>query len=104
MNTRDAVDDAYKAAVAVADKDWFKLTSSRDQLQLLKDLGFRPAEVQCGLEVVERNLKRINPSEKSWTPRQVFLFSGHMIDAPDRKDARFPADKEAIAAKASLRS
>ena len=100
MNTRDAVDDAYKAAVAVADKDWFKLTSSRDQLQLLKDLGFRPAEVQCGLEVVERNLKRINPSEKSWTPRQVFLFSGHMIDAPDRKDARFPADKEAIAAKA----
>ncbi|HEX9663510.1 MAG TPA: TRAFs-binding domain-containing protein, partial [Candidatus Binatia bacterium] len=100
VNTQDAVDDAYKAAVAVADKDWFKLTSSRDQLQLLKDLGFRPAEVQCGLEVVERNLKRINPPEKSWTPRQVFLFSGHMIDAPDRKDPRFPADKEAIAAKA----
>ena len=50
------MDDAYKAAVAVADKDWFKLNSSRDQLQLLKDLGFRPEEVQCGLEVVERNL------------------------------------------------
>ncbi|MGH7929447.1 MAG: TRAFs-binding domain-containing protein [Candidatus Binatia bacterium] len=100
VNSKSAVDDAYKAAVAVADKDWFKLTSSRDQLQLLKDLGFRPAEVQCGLEVVERALKRINPPEKSWTPRQVFLFSGHMIDAPGREEPRFPADKEPIAAQA----
>ena len=30
-------------------------------------------------------------------PRKVFLFSGHMIDAPDRKSPRFPADKVAIA-------
>lgn len=34
----------------------------------------------------------------SWQPRQVFLFSGHMIDAPDRKVPRFPAEKESIAA------
>ncbi len=27
----------------------------------------------------------------------VFLFTGHMIDAPDRKEPRFPATKEAIA-------
>ncbi len=26
-------------------------------------------------------------------PRQVLLFSGHMVDAPDRSPARFPADK-----------
>ena len=38
--------------------------------------------------------------ESRWAPRQVFLFSGHMIDAPDRKDPRFPPDKEPIAAKA----
>lgn len=31
-------------------------------------------------------------------PRQVFLFSGHMIDTADRAVPRFPADKEAIAA------
>ena len=30
-------------------------------------------------------------------PRKVLLFSGHMIDAPDRSDPRFPPDKEAIA-------
>jgi hypothetical protein len=30
--------------------------------------------------------------------RYVFLFSGHMIDAPGRVPPRFPADKERIAA------
>ncbi len=34
------------------------------------------------------------------TPRQVFLFSGHMVDGPDRSTARFPADKEPLAAAA----
>jgi hypothetical protein len=33
-------------------------------------------------------------------PRKVLLFSGHMIDGPNRKESRFPADKEPIAAKA----
>ena len=33
-------------------------------------------------------------------PRKVLLFSGHMIDGPNRKEPRFPADKEPIAAKA----
>jgi hypothetical protein len=33
-------------------------------------------------------------------PRKVLLFSGHMIDSPTRKERRFPADKEPIAAKA----
>jgi len=28
-------------------------------------------------------------------PRHVLLFSGHMIDAPGRKEPRFPPDKEA---------
>jgi hypothetical protein len=33
-------------------------------------------------------------------PRNVLLFSGHMIDAPGREEPRFPAGKEAIAADA----
>lgn len=32
-------------------------------------------------------------------PRHVFLFSGHMIDAPTRPKPRFPAAKEAAAAR-----
>ncbi|MGO6681281.1 hypothetical protein AB9F42_28425 [Rhizobium leguminosarum] len=35
------------------------------------------------------------PGEKS---RKVVLFSGHMIDASDRRPSRFPADKEPTAA------
>lgn len=35
-----------------------------------------------------------------WQPRQVFLFSGHMIDSPDRPEPRFPAALEAVAARA----
>jgi tetratricopeptide (TPR) repeat protein len=97
---KEIVEAALKSAAAVADKDWFKLNSSREQLLLYKDLGFRPAEVQSCLEIVDRALARVPRPESRWAPRQVFLFSGHMIDAPDRKDQRFPADKEPIAAKA----
>lgn len=33
-----------------------------------------------------------------WQPRQVLLFSGHMIDAPNRNLPRFPAEKAPLAA------
>jgi hypothetical protein len=32
-------------------------------------------------------------SYTDWQPRQVLLFSGHMIDAPNRNPPRFPVDK-----------
>jgi len=37
---------------------------------------------------------------KEGLPRKVLLFSGHMIDAPSRVAARFPPDKEPVAAAA----
>jgi hypothetical protein len=33
-------------------------------------------------------------------PQKVALFSGHMVDAPDRRTPRFPPDKEPVAASA----
>ena len=33
-------------------------------------------------------------------PKSVVLFSGHMIDAPDRRTPRFPPEKELVAATA----
>src|ERR1043166_7173251 len=33
-------------------------------------------------------------------PRNVLLCSGHMIDAPDREDPRFPPSREPVAAAA----
>src|ERR1043166_2493731 len=100
VSPKKVVEDAYRDAVAVAEKDWFQLQSSRQQLLLLKDLGFRTEEVDAGLAVMDRALSKLNPPEKTWTPKQVLLFSGHMIDASDRKQPRFPADKEKIAAAA----
>jgi tetratricopeptide (TPR) repeat protein len=100
VGSKQTVEIAYKNAVAVADRDWFKLQSSRQQLAMLNDLGFRPGEVKAGLAVIDRALSRLNPPDRTWTPRQVFLFSGHMIDAVDRPEPRFPADKENIAAAA----
>jgi hypothetical protein len=42
----------------------------------------------------------ISAQKNPWQPRQVFLFSGHMIDTPNRPDPRFPADRATIAADA----
>ena len=42
----------------------------------------------------------IRGRREQFEPRRVFLFSGHMIDAPDRVEPRFPASQEAVAARA----
>lgn len=98
VGATDTVKEAYKEAIARNEKDWFALSSSCAQLQLLKDLGFRPETVDAAIATFDRALKKLIKPEERWQPRQVFLFSGHMIDAPDRPTPRFPAEKEGIAA------
>ena len=92
------VTNAYKEAVAKNENDWFALNSSRAQLLLLNELGFNADRVMAGIRVFDRALTRLQKPEDAWQPRQVILFSGHMIDAPDRPVPRFPPDKETIAA------
>lgn len=96
--TPTTVTKAFKAAVTLARNDWFGLNSMREQLLMLNQLAFAPDNVAAGLEVLNRALDRIEKPLEQWKPRKVFLFSGHMIDAPGRKVPRFPADKEPIAA------
>lgn len=98
VGTPDTVTATYKEAIAESEKDWFALNSSRAQLQMLKDLGFRPDVVEAGIDTFERALQKLTIPEDSWRPRHVFLFSGHMIDEHGRAVPRFPADKESIAA------
>ncbi|MFN0119245.1 MAG: tetratricopeptide repeat-containing protein [Blastocatellia bacterium] len=93
----ETVSEAYKEAIAVNGGDWFALDSSRQQLVMLQKLGFRPDNVTAGLRVFDREMGKLQAATE-WAPQQVMLFSGHMIDAPDRPKQRFPADKEAIAA------
>jgi tetratricopeptide (TPR) repeat protein len=90
---------AYRNAVAVAkdDKDWFALDSSRQQLLILRDLEFRPEQVDAAIDIIDRALDKL---KAPWQPRKVILFSGHMIDAPGRAEKRFPPQKEPEAARA----
>jgi tetratricopeptide (TPR) repeat protein len=98
VGTPDTVKTAYKEAIARNEKDWFALNSSRAQLQMLGELGLRPETVEAGIAVFDRALQKLARPEDRWQPRQVFLFSGHMVDAPDRAEPRFPAEKESVAA------
>ncbi|GJL72613.1 MAG: hypothetical protein NMNS01_18120 [Nitrosomonas sp.] len=94
------IEKAYKAAITAARQNWFVLDSSRQQLKLLQDLAFRPAEVALAIALFDRAIARLEKPKKDWQPRKVFLFSGHMIDAPERETPRFPKEKEPLAADA----
>jgi hypothetical protein len=55
----EGVTRAYQEAVSVPGVDWFSLHSSRDQLLLMRDLGFRPDAVNAGLAVFERKIAQL---------------------------------------------
>jgi len=95
VNPKDAVIREYRNAVAAANRDWFALDSTRQTLELLRDLAFRPDETAAALAIVDAEMARAKPP---FSPRHVFLFSGHMMDASDRPQPRFTAGMEAAAA------
>jgi tetratricopeptide (TPR) repeat protein len=97
VSERSVVERAYRDAVAVADGNWFGLDSCRQQLLLLKDLEFRPANVDSALEIVTRAQDKL---KEPWVPRRIFLFSGHMIDQPGRAEPRFREENVLAATKA----
>jgi tetratricopeptide (TPR) repeat protein len=98
VGTPDSTKAAFKEALAKNDKDWFALNSTRAQLQMLKELGCRLDNAEAGLAVFDRALQKLAKPEERWQPKQVFLFSGHMIDKPGRQPPRFPAFQEPVAA------
>jgi tetratricopeptide (TPR) repeat protein len=98
VGTPEAVKSAYKDAIAKNENDWFALNSTRAQLQLLKDLAFRREAVDAAIATFDRVLQRLNKPDERWEPRKVFLFSGHMVDGPNRPEPRFPANKAPSAA------
>lgn len=67
-----------------------------EQIEAALQLDPTDASVQHDRHIVLDRLGRHD--EAPSLPRRVFLFSGHMIDAPDRATPRFPADKEGVAA------
>ena len=96
-----AVQRDWKAAVAKSMGDWFALDSSRQTLVMLSQIGFRPEETALALSIVDAELARL---ASPFVPRQVLLFSGHMVDAPAREKPRFPQAKVGAAEAAIARA
>lgn len=90
----------YKKALTLLWNNKFALQSTLTQLKLLETLNFRLDYVQAGITLLKAEYERIEKQEKTVSlqtetdPLQVFLFSGHMIDNPERTKPRFPADME----------
>jgi hypothetical protein len=57
--TPETVKVAYKEAISKNDNDWFALNSTCSQLQLLKDLDFRPELVEAGIATFVRALQKL---------------------------------------------
>ncbi len=77
---------------ALAGVEDFDADAARRQLVIYERLGVLPQNTQAALEIIGQSAA--TPKEK---PERVLLFTGHMIDAPDRKKPRFPAAKEPVA-------
>lgn len=94
------VADSYRRALAEATD--FEIDSVQKQLLMYKNLGVSFVNVQAALS--EPPLKPIASKEEqnksTLSPEKagrVLLFTGHMIDKPDRPKPRFPAAKEGVA-------
>lgn len=105
VNPIETVKTEYRNAVAAANGDAFALDSSRQTVLLLRDLEFRPDETAAALQILDGELARLarRTTTRAAPPRQVFVFSGHMVDAPTRAKPRFPPDK-VPAAEAAIRA
>ena len=52
--------------------------------------------VEADIKTFDLPLDKIEKHGTPTQPKSVFLFSGHMVDSPDRTEKRFPNDKKYI--------
>jgi hypothetical protein len=81
----------YRQALAVAST--FEADTARTQLETYKRLELFSDKVAECLTVFPTP-SATNKEDSSPTIRQVIVFTGHMIDAPERQQPRFPATCE----------
>jgi len=87
---RDAAVAAAYERVAIGLQP-FERGAVRDQLEMFAEVSVRADRARLCLE------KLGAAAESAPALRQVILFTGHMIDKPDRKEPRFPASEESRA-------
>jgi hypothetical protein len=86
------VSAAYRRALV--DAPAFVSDAVRRQLSLYQDLGLLKENVEAVLSVLEPVPVAATVAS---APQRVLLFTGHMIDAPDREEPRFPPEKVEVA-------
>ncbi len=94
--------DAWiKAGIALTQAQRYKFALE----QLDRGLAIDPDHLQglqkkviCLQQLGNEAMDSLSQSEGQRQPKQVFLFSGHMVDEEGRNPPRFPNDKSAIAA------
>jgi len=90
---------ARKYAEALASASEGGRGSARAQLEIFQRLGVRSEFVAAALGAIDTldtppsvSAAKAQPAvQKPKPPARVLLFTGHMIDAPDRTSPRFPA-------------
>ena len=88
-NRPNRVGQAYNRALS--DASDHARDAVRRQLLLYQRLGILKENIQAGLDNIALGAEQSQIRE---TPPRVLLFTGHRVDAPDRKSPRFPAAKE----------
>jgi hypothetical protein len=91
-NRPSKVSSAYRRALV--DAPAFISDAVRRQLSLYQDLDLLKENVEAVLRVLEPAAVEAPVAS---APQRVLLFTGHMIDAPDRKEPRFPPEKVDVA-------
>ena len=91
------VETEYRKALAVAKNDPFALSAARRNIELFETLGLMPNNVKAALGVIDAALAAAEKTPAQERPARVVLFTGHMVDKPDRpKDQmRFPPTAQA---------
>ena len=97
-NSPARVAAAYRKSLAAAPD--FAKGAVKQQLAIYRDLGVLADNLVEVFKVVGEPNQLPAPGVPVAEPprrKRVLVFAGHMIDGPDRKTPRFPADKEPIA-------
>ena len=77
----------------------FELDAVRDQLAMFRDLGVFAESTEAVLNAIGTENKTL-PLRGAPNHRPRLLFTGHMVDAPNRATPRFPAAMEQDARRA----
>jgi tetratricopeptide (TPR) repeat protein len=81
----------YEQAIAETSLTLFNVQSMLEQVRLFQLLGYKQETVEPVVALLEGKLQKMPQPSASFT--NIAICSGHMIDAPGRKPARFPESK-----------